>query len=60
MKVIVEYDFPEITEESSDKEKEIAIHNLRFDIESKTPSTYFSHYNYTFKIQEPIYNDQKE
>lgn len=56
MKVVVEYYFPEITEDSSDRDKEIAIHNLRFDIESKTPSTYFSQYNYTFKILEPIYN----
>ena len=56
MKVIVEYYFPEITEDSSDSDKEIAIHNLRFDIESKTPSVYFSQYNYTFKILEPIYN----
>lgn len=56
MKVTVEYDFPEITTDSDPKEKEIAVHNLKFDIESRIPSVLFSKYNYTWKIGEPEYN----
>ena len=56
MKITVEYDFPEITVDSDNKDKEIALHNLRFHIESRIPSMLFSKYNYTWKINEPEYN----
>ena len=56
MKITVEYDFPEITINSDAKEKEIALHNLKFHIESRVPSVLFSQYNYAWKIGEPEYN----